>query len=134
MGGETVNRNIHFKVTVLLSSAYLVWRWGLQGFGTHLSVALAIALLIFNAYLGAKAWADLHQQNQDYLKQQTVSFPLQAHIVLLEDPFQRPAPHIRPTEIWRNAASPVWIERNTYYENSRSNHTDSHRPSDISNN
>ncbi|KAK6760225.1 hypothetical protein RB195_021640 [Necator americanus] len=60
-------------VTVLLSSAFLVWRWGLQGFGTHLSVALAIALLIFNAYIGARAWADLYQENKAFLKHQIVS-------------------------------------------------------------
>ncbi|RCN26960.1 hypothetical protein ANCCAN_27312 [Ancylostoma caninum] len=93
-------------ITVLLSSAFLVWRWGLQGFGTHLSVALAIALLIFNAYLGARAWADLHQQNKVFLKY---------HI--------RNVPHIQPTEKFcRSTASPVWIERNAYYEEGRSEH------------
>ncbi|CAJ0610328.1 unnamed protein product [Cylicocyclus nassatus] len=90
-------------VTVLLSSAFLVWRWGLQGFGTHLSVALAIALLIFNAYLGAKAWSDLHQENEVFLKHQ-----------------RRPMPQIRPTnKFCRDLASPVWIERNIYYEDER---------------
>ncbi|KAL6724786.1 hypothetical protein Aduo_019643 [Ancylostoma duodenale] len=93
-------------ITVLLSSAFLVWRWGLQGFGTHLSVALAIALLIFNAYLGARAWADLHQQNKVFLKYQI-----------------RNVPHIQPTEKFcRSTASPVWIERNAYYEEGRSEH------------
>ncbi|WKY14594.1 hypothetical protein Q1695_000271 [Nippostrongylus brasiliensis] len=55
-------------VTMLLSSAFLVWRWGLHGLGTHLSVVLAMVLLAFNAYLGARTWADLRRQHREYLK------------------------------------------------------------------
>lgn len=63
----------YFWAAVLLSSTFMVWKWGFRGFGTHLSVALALVLLVFNAYLGARTWADLHRQNEVYLKRQTVS-------------------------------------------------------------
>ncbi|WKY14595.1 hypothetical protein Q1695_000271 [Nippostrongylus brasiliensis] len=59
-------------VTMLLSSAFLVWRWGLHGLGTHLSVVLAMVLLAFNAYLGARTWADLRRQHREYLKHRLV--------------------------------------------------------------
>ncbi|VDP21555.1 unnamed protein product [Heligmosomoides polygyrus] len=75
----------------------MVWKWGFRGFGTHLSVALALVLLVFNAYLGARTWADLHRQNEVYLKRQTRNF-------------SRSRPAVQTHR--RRASSPVWIERN----------------------
>ncbi|KAK5982730.1 hypothetical protein GCK32_019627 [Trichostrongylus colubriformis] len=89
-------------ITVILASAFLVWRWGLHGFGTHLSVALALILLIFNAYLGARAWADLHYQNEMYLKYQLRNVSQMRPAITANEKYRR------------NTPSPVWIERNNY--------------------
>ncbi|KAK6031822.1 hypothetical protein OSTOST_02016 [Ostertagia ostertagi] len=107
---EDVLRTYKHQITVLFLSAFLVWRWGLHGFGTHLSVALALILLVFNAYLGARTWADLHFQNEMYLKY---------HIIYMRILLQRNVSHTRPVvgdgeKFRRNTPSPVWIERNPY--------------------
>ncbi|VDL78946.1 unnamed protein product [Nippostrongylus brasiliensis] len=86
-------------VTMLLSSAFLVWRWGLHGLGTHLSVVLAMVLLAFNAYLGARTWADLRRQHREYLKHRLRTLPN----------YRSFAEKHRQSN-----ASPVWIERYNY--------------------